>query len=81
MQFAHIFWLFLWVVIFKQKLALPTAAAIPAIAVCTFVCCLLSAKLVSYIPGSNMVYRIGGKLSFHLLLLSTFSIFAVDCLN
>ena len=53
MYLMHIFWLFLWVITFKQELALPTVAAIPAIAVCTYICCLLSTKLISYIPGSK----------------------------
>ena len=53
MYLMHIFWLFLWVIIFKQELAFPTAVAIPSIALCTFICCFFSTKLISYIPGSK----------------------------
>jgi len=49
----HIFWLGLWVGVFKQTLELPTAAAIPCIAAATFVCCIATAKAVSLIPGSK----------------------------
>lgn len=51
----HIFWLGLWVTVFKQTLGLPTVAAIPCIAVTTFVCCLVTAKLISYLPGSKWI--------------------------
>lgn len=51
----HIFWLGLWVSILKP--VLPTVAAIPAIAVCTFVCSAIATKLLSYLPGSK--YLIG----------------------
>ena len=36
---------------------LPVWLAIPVIAICTFICCAVTAKLVSYIPGSK--YLIG----------------------
>lgn len=49
----HIFWLGLWVSVFKTVLPLPTVAAIPVIAVCTFVCCVVTTKLVSLLPGSK----------------------------
>lgn len=49
----HIFWLGLWVSVFKDTLALPTAAAIPAIAVSTFASCFITAKAISLIPGSK----------------------------
>ena len=50
MYLMHILWLGLWVGVFKGRLALPTVAAIPAIACATFVCCFVSTKLVSAIP-------------------------------
>ncbi len=49
----HIFWLGLWVSILKPLL--PTVAAIPAISVCTFVCCVVTTKALSYIPGSKYI--------------------------
>lgn len=49
----HIFWLGLWVIIFKTNLELPTVAAIPSIAVSTFVSCIITAKIISFIPGSK----------------------------
>ena len=49
----HVMWLGLWVSVFKDTLALPTAAAIPAISVCTFISCFVTAKIISYIPGSK----------------------------
>lgn len=55
MYLMHIFWLGLWVGVFKQTLALPTVAAIPAIAVSTFVCCYATTKLLSLVPGSKWV--------------------------
>lgn len=53
MYLIHIFWLTFCVVIFKDTLSLPTVAAIPCIAISTFICCYLSTKLISYIPGSK----------------------------
>lgn len=55
MYLMHIFWLGLWVSVFKAALAWPTAAAIPAIAVCTFVCCVVATKLISLLPGSKWI--------------------------
>ena len=52
---VHIFWLGVWVVLFKGTLALPTWAAIPAIAVATFLSSYATVKLVSCIPGSKWV--------------------------
>ncbi len=49
----HIFWLGLWVSILKP--IMPTATAIPAISVCTFLCCAITTKVLSYIPGSKYV--------------------------
>lgn len=55
MYLMHIFWLGLWVTVFKHNLELPTVAAIPCIAVVTFICCLVSTKIISLIPGSKWV--------------------------
>lgn len=49
----HIFWLGLWVSIFKESLGWASVVAIPCISVTTFICCFLTAKLISYIPGSR----------------------------
>lgn len=49
----HIFWLGLWVGVFKGSMNLPTVAAIPVIAVVTFVCCWISCRLIAFIPGSK----------------------------
>ena len=53
MFLMHIFWLGLWVLVFKSTLGLPTVAAIPVIAVCTFISCFVVTKLISLIPGSK----------------------------
>lgn len=53
MYLIHILWLGLWVGILKEDLNLPTAAAIPAIAVCTFLSCWASTKLLSIVPGCH----------------------------
>lgn len=55
MYLMHIFWLGLWVAVFKYTLSLPTVAAIPCIATCTFVCCYLTAKIISFLPGSKWI--------------------------
>ena len=55
MFLMHIFWLGLWVSVFKSTLGLPTVAAIPVIAVCTFICCVVASKLISLIPGSKWI--------------------------
>lgn len=49
----HIFWLGLWVGMFKFDMQLPTVLAIPAIAVCTFLSCWLTARLLAFIPGAR----------------------------
>lgn len=51
----HIFWLGLWVAVFKGMYPLPTVAAIPAIAVSTFISCYITARLIAFIPGSKWV--------------------------
>ena len=55
MYLMHIFWLGLWVTVFKQTLEFPTVAAIPCIAVCTFISCYITAKVISFIPGSKWI--------------------------
>ena len=55
MFLMHIFWLGLWVLVFKSTLGLPTVAAIPVIAVCTFISCFVVTKLISLIPGSKWI--------------------------
>lgn len=55
MYLMHIFWLGLWVGVYKNTLALPTVAAIPAIAVTTYVTSYVTTKLISFIPGSKWV--------------------------
>ncbi|MBD5232962.1 MAG: acyltransferase [Bacteroidales bacterium] len=55
MYLMHIFWLGLWVSVFKTNLELATGIAIPAIAVSTFVCCWVSSLLISYLPGGQWV--------------------------
>lgn len=55
MYLMHIFWLGLWVSLFKHTLGLPTGAAIPAIALATFASCYATTKLVSTIPGSRWI--------------------------
>lgn len=55
MYLMHIFWLGLWVTVFKQTLGLPTVAAIPCIAVATFISCFVTTKIISFIPGSKWI--------------------------
>lgn len=55
MYLMHIFWLGWWVTVFKYSLALPTVAAIPSIALATFLSCFVTAKIVSYVPGSKWI--------------------------
>ena len=55
MYLMHIFWLGLWATVFKYTLEFPTVAAIPCIAIATFVCCYITTKLISYIPGSKWI--------------------------
>ena len=51
----HIFWLGIWVDLFKETLAFPTVAAIPCICITTFICSYISCKLISLIPGSKWI--------------------------
>ena len=46
MYLMHIFWLGLWVSVFKDTLGLPTVAAIPCIAVVTFISCFVTTKII-----------------------------------
>ena len=55
MYLMHIFWLGLWVTVFKSALPLPTVAAIPVIATCTFICCFVTTKVISFIPGGKWI--------------------------
>ena len=57
MYLMHIFWLGLWVAVFKSVLPLPTVAAIPVIATCTFICCFVTTKVISLIPGGKRMKR------------------------
>lgn len=51
MYLMHILWLGMWVRVFKDSLGLPTVAAIPAIAACTFGSCYVATKFLSLIPA------------------------------
>lgn len=51
----HIFWLGLWVGVFKGTYELPTVAAIPVIAVSTFVCSYISCRIIALLPGSKWI--------------------------
>ncbi|MGM9705215.1 MAG: acyltransferase, partial [Prevotella sp.] len=55
MYLMHMFWLGMWGSIFKGEMALPTVAAIPSVAVCTFICSYLTSKIISFLPGSKWV--------------------------
>lgn len=50
MYLMHIFWLYPSVIIFKDTLALPTVAAIPAIAITTFLASLVTTYTLSLLP-------------------------------
>ena len=55
MYLMHLLWLGVWVSLFKETLALPTVAAIPAIGICTFLTCYINTNLISFIPGSKWI--------------------------
>ena len=57
MYLVHIFWLNLWAAVLMPLL--PTVAAIPAMAVITYICSYVSVKLLSFIPGAK--YFIGAE--------------------
>ena len=50
---VHLLWMPLWMAVFKQDMALPTVAAIPVIAIVTFISSYLTIKIASYLPGSK----------------------------
>ena len=52
---VHIFWLGFWVSIIKDNCTLPTVADIPCITIATFICCYLTCKIISFIPGSKWI--------------------------
>ena len=53
MYLIHIFWLGMWVNVFKNDIQLATVLAIPVISVATYITSYLSCKLISYLPGSK----------------------------
>ena len=53
MYLVHIFWLGLWVGLFKNNMQLATVIAIPAISIATYISSYLTCKLISYLPGSK----------------------------
>ena len=55
MYLMHIFWLHMWAVVAMQMLCLPSVAAIPFIAVCTFISSAVTTKLITFIPGSKWI--------------------------
>jgi surface polysaccharide O-acyltransferase-like enzyme len=60
MYLMHLLWLHLFVVLFvgsggAASPVVPVWAAIPLIAICTFICCALTTKVLSYLPGSKWV--------------------------
>lgn len=57
----HIFWLGFWVGIVKGGMDLPTVAAIPVITIPTFICCIITSKLLSYLPGSKWLIGVDKK--------------------
>lgn len=59
MYLMHIFWLGMWVGVFKNQMQLPTVAAIPAIAVATFLTCWVTCRIVSFVPGSKWLIGAG----------------------
>ncbi len=64
MYLMHIFWLGFWVGIFKTDYPLPTPAAIPAIAIATFLSCYATAKVISLVPGSKWIIGAGRGFGF-----------------
>lgn len=61
MYLMHILWLGMWVKILKTDLELPTVAAIPAIAVATFLSSWLATKILSVIPGLHWMIGVKPK--------------------
>ncbi len=59
MYLMHIFWLYFWVIIFKNDMMLPTGIAIPAIAVATFLSCIVACKMLAMLPGGKWLLGLG----------------------
>ncbi|MBO4995748.1 MAG: acyltransferase [Muribaculaceae bacterium] len=55
MFLMHIFWLGYWVGVFKNDMALPSVAAIPVIAIATFMSCYIATKIISWLPGAKWI--------------------------
>lgn len=55
MYLMHMLWLGFWISIFKEQMALSSATAIPLTAIVTYICCYVTTKIISYIPGSKWV--------------------------
>lgn len=55
MYLIHIFWLGMWVDVFKNDMQLDTVFAIPIISIATYITCYISCKLLSYLPGSKWI--------------------------
>lgn len=55
MYLIHIFWLGMWVSVFKTQIGLEAIVAIPVIAVATFLSCWVSCLAISYLPGGKWV--------------------------
>lgn len=53
MYLMHIFWLYLWVILFKNTLMWPTGVAIPSIAAATFLSSMIACKILSHVPGGK----------------------------
>lgn len=60
MYLMHIFWLGMWTSVLKGTAELPSVAAIPAIAVCTFLSCWLSCLVISWLPSGKWVIGTAG---------------------
>lgn len=62
MYLMHIFWLGMWVNVFKNIYPLSTPLAIPAIAGCTFISCYILTKLMSYLPYAKYIVGAASQL-------------------
>lgn len=67
MYLMHILWLEMWVHVFKESMDLPTAYAIPSIAVSTFLSCWISTKIISIIPGCHWLVGTQSRSSLKLV--------------
>lgn len=59
MYLMHIFWLWLWYSIITKTFDFPVVVEIPAIAIMTYITCIVATKLLSLLPGSY--FTIGVK--------------------